>query len=248
MQHANIDRGWLPSVIYSPFYDITVNPLCVSEKHTRGFALGACSRLILHGQYTRGFILRGLALCYGTREGANERNLVWDSWYSPGEGLGTSSKLNMATSLWSRSKQKKLILLMTIMRMMIEDDSSVSNRKSLPGKHGLACGFWEDRRKGLFVLVFENCPWKIQTDFVNTWELHTQNSSSSTSTLLVDAMLIFEHESRVPKELWKKILANLIGWCFTFAVLIHAQQKVSVHSRERFQVRSFCRGSLLPNI
>ena len=27
----------------------------------------------------------------------------------------------------------------------------------------------------------------------------------------VDAMLIFEHESRVPKELWMKILANLIG-------------------------------------
>ena len=79
MQHANIDRGWLPSVIYSSFYDITVNPLSVSALHTRGFALGACSRLILHGQYTRGFILRGLALCYGTREGANERNLVWDS-------------------------------------------------------------------------------------------------------------------------------------------------------------------------
>ena len=71
--------------------------------------------------------------CSGTREGANERNLVWDSWYSPGEGLGTSSKLNMATSLWSSSKQKKLILLMMIMRMMMmmfEDDSSVSNWKS----------------------------------------------------------------------------------------------------------------------
>ena len=27
----------------------------------------------------------------------------------------------------------------------------------------------------------------------------------------VDAMLIFERESRVPKELWMKILANLIG-------------------------------------
>ena len=133
MQHANIDRGWLPSVIYSSFYDITVNPLSVSALHTRGFALGACSRLILHGQYTQGFILRGLALCYGTREGANERNLVWDSWYSPGEGLGTSSKLNMATSLWSSLKQKKLILLMMIMRMMMmmfEDDSSVSNWKS----------------------------------------------------------------------------------------------------------------------
>ena len=50
-------------------------------------------------------------------------------------------------------------------------------------------------------LVFENCPWKIQTDFVKTRELQTQNSSSSTFTLSVDAMLIFEHESRVPKEL-----------------------------------------------
>ena len=148
MQHARIDRGWLPSVIYSlsfsPFYDITVNPSCVSALHTRGFAPGGCSRLILHGQYTRGFILRELAPSYGTHEGANERNLVWDSWYSPDEGLGTSSKLIMATSLWSRSKQKKLFLLMMIMMMMMmmmmmmvmmmmmmfEDDSSVSNWKS----------------------------------------------------------------------------------------------------------------------
>ena len=72
---------------------------------------------------------------------------------------------------------------------------------------------WPLRRqeKGAFKLVFENCPWKIQTDFVKTRELQTQNSSSSTFTLSVDAMLIFEHESRVPKELWMKILANLIG-------------------------------------
>ena len=118
----------------------------------------------------------------------------------------------------------------------------------LPGNLGLACGFWEDRRKGLFILFFENCPWKIQTDFVNTWECHTQNSSSSISTLSVDATLNFEHESRVPKELWMKILANLISWCFTFAVLIHAQQKMSVHTRGRFQVRSIFPGSWLPNI
>ena len=83
MQRARIDRGWLPSVInslsFSPFYDVTVNPSCVSALHTSGFAPGGCSRLILHGQYTRGFILRELAPCYGTHEGANERNLVWDS-------------------------------------------------------------------------------------------------------------------------------------------------------------------------
>ena len=118
----------------------------------------------------------------------------------------------------------------------------------LPGNLGLACGFWEDRRKGLFILFFENCPWKIQKDFVNTWECHTQNSSSSISTLSVDATLHFEHESRVPKELWMKILANLISWCFTFAVLIHAQQKMSVHTRGRFQVRSIFPESWLPNI
>ena len=47
--------------------------------HTRGFAPGTCSRLILHCQYTRGVILRELAPCYGTHVGANERNLVWDS-------------------------------------------------------------------------------------------------------------------------------------------------------------------------
>ena len=62
-----------------------------------------------------------------------------------------------------------------------------------------------------FILFCDNCPWKIQRDFVNTWELHTQNWSSSTSTLSVDAMLNFEHESFVLKELWMKILANLIG-------------------------------------
>ena len=66
-----------------------------------------------------------LAPCYGTHVGANERNLLWDSWYSPDEGLGTSSKLKRATSLRSRSKQKKLILLMM---MMLEDDSSVSKK------------------------------------------------------------------------------------------------------------------------
>ena len=59
----------------------------------RGFAHGTCSRLILHCQYTRGVILRELAPCYGTHVGANERNWVWDSWYSPDGGLGTSSKL-----------------------------------------------------------------------------------------------------------------------------------------------------------
>ena len=32
----------------------------------------------------------------------------------------------------------------------------------MPGKLGLARGFWKDRRKGLFIL-FENRPWKIQT-------------------------------------------------------------------------------------
>ena len=41
-------------------------------------------------------------------------------------------------------------------------------------------------------------------------------------------MLNFEHESRAPKELWLKILANLISYCLTFPVLIRAQQKVSV--------------------
>ena len=44
--------------------------------HTRGFASGECSRLILHCQYTLGVILRELAPCYGTHVGANERNLV----------------------------------------------------------------------------------------------------------------------------------------------------------------------------
>ena len=35
---------------------------------------------------------------------------------------------------------------------------------------------WPLRRqeKGAFKLVFENCPWKIQTDFVKTRELQTQ--------------------------------------------------------------------------
>ena len=93
--------------------------------HTRGFAPGAYSRFILHDQYTRRFILRELAPCYGTHEGANERNLVRDSWYSLDEGLETSLKLNMATSLRSRSKQKKLILLMM---MMLEDVSSVNKK------------------------------------------------------------------------------------------------------------------------
>ena len=93
--------------------------------HSRGFAPGTCSSLILHCQYTRGVILRELAPCYGTHVGANERNFVWDSWYSPDEGLGTSIKLNKATSLPSRSKQKKLILLMM---MMLEDVSSVSKK------------------------------------------------------------------------------------------------------------------------
>ena len=46
--------------------------------HMRGFAPGACSRLILNGLYTQGVILRELAPCYGTHEGANERNLVWE--------------------------------------------------------------------------------------------------------------------------------------------------------------------------
>ena len=41
----------------------------------------------------------------------------------------------------------------------------------MPGKLGLACSFWEDWRKGLFILFFENCPWNIQTDFVNTCKL-----------------------------------------------------------------------------
>ena len=120
------------SLSFSPFYDITVNLSCVSALRTRGFAPGACSRFILHGQYTQVFILRELAPCYGTHEGPNGRNLVWDSWYSPDEHLGTSSKLNMATSLWSRTKQKKLILLMMMMMMtmMLEDDSSVGNWKS----------------------------------------------------------------------------------------------------------------------
>ena len=45
--------------------------------HTKGFAPGACSRLILYCQYTLGVILRELAPCYGTHVGANERNLVW---------------------------------------------------------------------------------------------------------------------------------------------------------------------------
>ena len=39
--------------------------------------------------------------------------------------LGTSSKLNMATSLRSRSKKKTLILLMM---MMLADESSVSKQ------------------------------------------------------------------------------------------------------------------------
>ena len=70
-------------------------------------------------------ILRELAPYYGTHVGSNQRNLVWDSWYSPDEGLGTSSKLNIANSLRSRSKQKKLILLMMT---MLEDASSFSKK------------------------------------------------------------------------------------------------------------------------
>ena len=188
------------SLSFSPFYDITVNLSCVSALRTRGFAPGACSRFILHGQYKQVFILRELAPCYGTHEGPNGRNLVWDSWYSPDEHLGTSSKLNMATSLWSRTKQKKLILLMMMRRWCLKMTPQLVTEKVASKAWAR---LWPLRRqeKGAFKLVFENCPWKIQTDFVKTRELQTQNSSSSTFTLSVDAMLIFEHESRVPKEL-----------------------------------------------
>ena len=118
--------------------------------HTRGFSPGACSRLILQGQFTWGFILRELAPCYGTHEGANERNLVWDSWYSPDEGLGTSSKLSMATSLWSRSKQKRLILLM--MMMMLEDESLVS--KKVARKKWARLWLLRRQEKGAFYTIF----------------------------------------------------------------------------------------------
>ena len=132
------------------------------------------------------------------------------------------------------------------MMMMLADDSSVS--KQVARKSWARLWLLRRQEKGVSVLFFENCPGEIQKDFVNTWECHTQNSSSSISTLSVDATLNFQHESRVPKELWMKILANLISWCFTFAVLIHAQQKMSVHTRGRFQVRSIFLGSWLPNI
>ena len=78
-------------------------------------------------------------------------------------------------------------MMMMMTTMMLEDDSSVGN--------------WKSCQQSMGSPVAENCPWKIQTDFVKTRELQTQNSSSSTFTLSVDAMLIFEHESRVPKEL-----------------------------------------------
>jgi len=104
---------------------------------------------MLYSLYTRGVILRELAPCYGTHEGANERNLLWDSWYSLDEGLETSLKLNMATSLWSRSKQKKLILLMM---MMLEDDSSVS--KKVARKTWARLWLLRRQAKGAFYTIF----------------------------------------------------------------------------------------------
>ena len=74
---------WFESLFHRQSFAIacfgnTFNQRILRPMLTRGFAPRACSRLILHGQYTQGFILRELAPCYGTarrRRGRKRKKL-----------------------------------------------------------------------------------------------------------------------------------------------------------------------------
>ena len=125
---------------------------------------------------TEGVIVQELASCHGTHVETNERNLVWDSWYSPDECLGTSSKLNLATSLRSRSKEEKLILLMM---MILEDHSSVCKKC----QENLGSPVVSEKTGERGFLYYSRTVRGKFRHFVNTWECHTQTSRSSTSEL-----------------------------------------------------------------
>ena len=53
------------------------------------------------------------------------------------------------------------MMMMMMMMMMLEDDSSVS--KKCQESLGSPVASEKTGEKGLFILFFENCPWKIQT-------------------------------------------------------------------------------------
>ena len=125
---------------------------------------------------TEGVIVQELASCHGTHVETNERNLVWDSWYSPDECLGTSSKLNLVTSLRSRSKEEKLILLMMI---ILEDHSSVCKKC----QENLGSPVVSEKTGERGFLYYSRTVRGKFRHFVNTWECHTQTSRSSTSEL-----------------------------------------------------------------
>ena len=109
--------------------------------------------------HTRGHTARASSLLWYTR-GSKRKKLGVGWLIFTTLGFGNSSKLNMATSLRSRSKKKKLILLMV---MMLADDSSVS--KQVARKSWARLWLLRRQEKGAFYTIFRELSMEDSDEF-----------------------------------------------------------------------------------